>query len=556
MASQRQLGGLFLGLFICLGPVCGRVSWATDERAERVAKVLEEWSKPDAPGAAWIVVSDRQVIAQGAFGIANLEQRTPITAATRFNLGSMSKQFTALAVLRLEKEGKLSLDDSVHRWLPELPDYGKTITLRHLIHHTSGLQDWDQLLHLAGWRLEDVITNEQVLRIIRVSKELNFEPGERFAYSNSGYSLLAAVIERCAREPFSVWMTANVFQPLGLDGACVQDDVGMVLPQRAESYLAAGGGHFRHIPDNAAILGASSIYCSIEVFTKYLEAFDDPRRSELLARQTELAALNSGGANSYACGVELGHYKGFATVSHGGGWAGFRTLMLRFPERKLSIALFSNHGSIDPAPLVSQIADIYLGIESAISAKTARHEIELESSVLNRYVGQYELAPGLIISITKEGNQLMSQATGFPKEPLFAESKDAFFFKVEKSTMKFVEENAGVSRLVLNRQGQEMQARRMKLAPPSMEALAEYLGDYVNPDLETKITVRVQNGHLVASHIRHRDIELISTGVDTFAGDQWWLGQLIFKRDHEKRVIAFQVPGSRIRSVLFTRRER
>ncbi len=525
--------------------------------SERVARVLEVWKKPDAPGMAWVVVSNSMVLDRGALGLSNIEQRSPITTSTRFNIGSISKQFTALGVLKLQRQGKLSIEDLVSSYVPELPDYRAKITLRHLLHHESGLQDWDQLLHLAGWRLDDVIRPEQVLHLIVARKELNFHPGDRFAYSNSGYSVLATVIERVTHTQFSEWMRVNVFQALALNKFMLPDEPGLLIPQRADSYLPARGGRFKRMTDNAAIPGAGSIYCSIDEFADYLRAFDDPVRGKELAALNSWSQLNDGSTNNYASGVEIGRYRGRQTVSHGGGWAGFRTSMLRFPQEKLGIALFSNLGSVEPAPLVSRMADIYLGLQSEDlqdSAANQPREIDVDPEALDLLVGRYELAPGIVIHITKEDNQLMSEATGFPREPMFAQSRTSFFFKVENSTMTFsVQTNGTVAGLVLNRQGQSMSARRLKNESPERHLLAEYEGDYVNTELATKFSARIRNGRLMLFHSRQEDVELTPGPADVFLGNHWWISQLVFKRDAGKNVTEFEVSGARIRPVIFTK---
>jgi CubicO group peptidase (beta-lactamase class C family) len=539
----------FAAAFLAMHPAKG-----SDPKGERVETILREWHKPDAPGLAWAVVFDGKVIGQGAFGVADLEHRVPITSATRFNIGSMSKQFTALAVLQLAKEKKLALDDDVHRFVPELPSFGQKITLDQLIHHTSGLQDWDQIIHLAGIRLDDAITHAQVLKLICGRKELNFLPGAEFGYTNSGYSLLATVVERTTREAFARWMRAHVFQPLGLGEMYVQDRETAAMADRAESYVAAGTGTFRHIPDKTAILGASSIYCSMDEFVKYLRAFDDPARAAGLNDLTNKGRFNGGATNSYACGIYVGEHKGLTALSHEGGWAGFHTFMLRIPEKKLGVALFSNHGSLEPGSLVSQIADVYLGVDSIQPPRAARQEIAVDAETLDRYVGDYALSPSLIISITRDGDHLLSEATGHAREMMFAESKETFFFKVENSTITFVVDEKGLSsHLVVNRQGRTMEARRIVFPALSSEALGDYAGDYVSDELGSRFTVRAKGGGLCVVHARHGEIGLTATAPDHFTGDEWWLGQVIFQRNAENRVVAFAVPGSRIQPVRFTR---
>jgi CubicO group peptidase (beta-lactamase class C family) len=539
-------------VFLLFPLVLSPITAAATESSDKVANLVSIWNKAGAPGLAWVVISNRLILEQNQFGLANLEQGTPITSKTRFNIGSLSKQFTGFAVLKLAREGKLSLDQDIRATIPELPVYPQKITIRHLLHHTSGLQDWDQLLHLAGWELDDVITHEQLFHLIKSRDELLFPPGEKFLYSNSGYTLLATAIARATGREFGEWMSQNVFEPLGMRDAVIQSRSGTIIERRAASYENAGNGKFRQRIDNAAALGSGSVYCSIEDFAQYLQAWDDDALGRGLERLLEREPLSDGGANDYAFGLELGKYKGRSTIGHGGAWAGFRAFMLRFPEKHLSIALFSNHGSVDPWPLVSSMAAIYLGLDETNAPRIARRELELDSATLDAYVGQYELAPGLVMTITKENGHLASQATGFPREPLFAESRTNFFFEVEDSTIAFVAgQNGLVSHLILNRQGNLMEAKKNAPFTTTPEILREYLGDYFNHDLNATYQIRLRDGALVAVHSRHSAIPLLPAERDKFSGGEWWFGEVAFRRDRESRLSGFEIRGSRIKPVWF-----
>jgi hypothetical protein len=321
--------------------------------------------------------------------------------------------------------------------------------------------------------------------------------------------------------------------------------------------VAAGRGTFRHIPDKTAILGASSIYCSMDEFVKYLQAFDDPGRASRLTDLTKKGTFTGGATNSYACGIYVGEHKALTAISHEGGWAGFHTFMLRIPEKKLGVALFSNHGSIEPGSLVSQIADVYLGIETIEPPPSARREIALDAATLDHYVGDYALSPSLIISIVRDGNHLTSEATGHARERMFAESNETFFFKVENSTITFVPDGQGaVSHLIVNRQGRTMEARRIVFPRLSNETLAEYAGDYFNDELGSHFAVQRKDDHLVLAHARHGEMPLTPTAVDCFNGSEWWIGRVLFKRDTRNHVTSFEVPGSRIKPVVFCRKTR
>lgn len=182
----------------------------------KVDKLFTEWNKPDSPGAALAVIKDGSVIYKNGYGSANLEYNIPITPSTIFHVASVSKQFTAFAVVMLADQGKLSLDDDIRKHLPEIPDFGKTVTIQHLVHHISGMRDQWELLAMAGWRLDDVITKEHILTMVRHQRELNFNPGDEHMYCNTGYTLLAEIVERVTGQSFSEWTKANLFKPLGM----------------------------------------------------------------------------------------------------------------------------------------------------------------------------------------------------------------------------------------------------------------------------------------------------------------------------------------------------
>ncbi|NIO80107.1 MAG: serine hydrolase, partial [Candidatus Aminicenantes bacterium] len=180
---------------------------------EKVDKLFEKWNTIDSPGAAAAIIKDGMVIYRKGFGSAQLEYNIPITPSTVFHVASVSKQFTAMAISMLEAEGKLSINDDIRKHLPEVPDFGKTITIRHLLHHTSGIRDQWELLIMAGWRMDDVLTQNHIMELVKRQKELNFSPGERYMYCNTGYTLLAEIVSRASGKPFTQWTQENIFKP-------------------------------------------------------------------------------------------------------------------------------------------------------------------------------------------------------------------------------------------------------------------------------------------------------------------------------------------------------
>lgn len=331
--------------------------------AARVDAIFADVDSTRSPGAAVAVVKDGAVVLARGYGMADLEHGVPITLRTRFDVASVGKQLTAFAVLRLAEQGKLDLDDDYRKHLPEMPDFGSTITIRHLIHHTSGLRDYFALLNLMGVRPEeDSIRQDDVLRILARQKELNFEPGSEYLYSNSGYVLLATIVERVSGQSFHDWLYENIFDSLGMHATELGDDYRRLIPDRAESYARAGDS-FVNARTNYAAYGPGLTYTHVEDLARWLANLGDPKVGDASTIETMLTAkpLNSGEPNSYAFGLVLGEHRGHRIADHSGSWAGYRTFLLWVPDEKLGIVVLSNLAGFDAAGSARAVADVALG---------------------------------------------------------------------------------------------------------------------------------------------------------------------------------------------------
>jgi CubicO group peptidase (beta-lactamase class C family) len=228
-----------------------------------VDRLFAKWNKPDSPGAVIAIIKDGAIIYSRGYGMANLDYGMPNTPSTVFHLASVSKQFTAFAIYLSAQDGKLSLDDDIRKYLPELHDFGKRITIRHLLHHTSGLRDQWNLLALAGWRLEDVIRAEDVLDLIWRQKELNFDPGSAYLYSNTGYTLLGLIVERVSGKPLSEFAQERIFRPLGMAHTHFQNGYGTIVKDRAYSYERTGHGGYEYVALSYSTVGPSSLFSTV-----------------------------------------------------------------------------------------------------------------------------------------------------------------------------------------------------------------------------------------------------------------------------------------------------
>ncbi|MEZ4425771.1 MAG: serine hydrolase domain-containing protein [Gemmatimonadota bacterium] len=349
----------------------------------------------DAPGAAVLVRQGGAVVHRAGYGTAHMDHAIPITPATVFDIASISKQFGAMTALLLAADGTLDLDADVRTWVPELPDFGRTITPRHLLHHTSGIRDWPHTMGLGGVEMSDVISYEKILRMLFHQQALNFDPGAEYAYSNTGYNLLALTLERASGMSFRALTEARIFAPLGMTHTHFSDNTNEIVPGRAESYAPVEGGWERRVNQLSA-LASSSLHTTIDDFTRWMENFETARVGgpEIVGRMRERAVLNGGDTIDYAYGLVVGAYRGLPTFRHGGSWAGYRTEFVRFPEQDLSIAVFCNFSTCDPGGRAQRIAEAWLEdqMEPAPEQPAPRERPEplrLTAEQLAAYTGAY-----------------------------------------------------------------------------------------------------------------------------------------------------------------------
>ncbi|MXZ10535.1 MAG: beta-lactamase family protein [Gemmatimonadetes bacterium] len=385
----------------------------------KVDQVFAEWDKPDSPGAALSVIKDGEIIYKRGYGMANLEYDIPISPTTIFDIASVSKQFAGFAIATLLHEGKLSLDDDIRIHLPDVPDFGTKITIRHLVHHTSGLRDWVQALVIAGGEMDDVISFKHILKMVRRQKELNFEPGTAFLYSNTGYNLLAEIVEKITGDSFREWTDANIFKPLAMTSTHFHDDHEMIVKNRAYSYLSVKDDGFKNAVNNLTALGSSSLYSTVEDLLKWILNFDDARigGQAVVEQMHQQGILNNGKQISYAFGLDIGEYRALKTVGHSGSWRGFRSHLIRFPAQKFGIVILCNLDTFTPLNLAKKIADIYLADVLAPEAPepdtqpSERTETEsLSPEQLSEFEGDYyteELDTTYTIGV--RGDRLVAQ---------------------------------------------------------------------------------------------------------------------------------------------------
>lgn len=527
-----------------------------------IDQLFETWKSLKTPGSSVAVTRDGKIVFAKGYGSADLENDIPIIQSTVFNIASVSKQITAFAILLLEKDGKLTIDDDIRKFVPEVPDFGYKITLRHLMTHTSGLREQAGLLTMAGWRLDDVITMDHVLRLVSQQKELNFNPGNEFEYCNTGYSLLAEVVARVSGQSFAEYTRKNIFEPLKMNNTLFCDDYEKIVKKRAYSFRQDSTGYKKCIL-NDVVVGSSSLLSTAEDLCLWAMNFEKPvvGNTEIINIMNQPAVLNNGQILPYAFGQFYGKYKNLNFFAHSGSDGGYRAYFLRFPDQKFSVAVLSNYDSFNPSDLAYKLTDVYLKDQlrsdtqekgSADSNEVVTKSVEVSSEILKTYCGQYEFQPGFVAIISYENDKLFMEAPGNRKIQLTPYSPAEFIVLGAPVKITFYkDENGKPIKLGINQRGNESFAARLPDFDPARVDLTEFTGDFYSRELSSTYSLNVRSGKLIASHFRTGDIVLIPVMTDNFSTDKWWFNQIEFVRDESKKITGLKVSDVGVRNLRF-----
>ncbi|HSL72226.1 MAG TPA: serine hydrolase domain-containing protein, partial [Longimicrobiales bacterium] len=342
----------------------GMLSAQQPDPAAGLDQIFARWNSGTSAGCAVAIARPGQPVLARAYGLADLEHEVKNRPETVFEAGSVSKQFTAAAVILLAQDGKLSLSDDVRKYVPELPDYKTTITLRHLLNHTSGLRDWGVVAGIAGWpRGRRAHTHEHVVDILSRQRALNFPPGTEYSYSNSGYNLLAVIVERVSGMPFAEFTRKRLFEPLGMAHTQWRDDFTRIVKDRAMGYSSGrGGGPWTNDMPFENVHGNGGLLTTVGDLLIWNESLNTAKLgSAFIEEMHRQGVLNNKRTISYASGLMVGQYNGTRAVTHTGSTAGYRAFLARYPEKGLSTAILCNAGNANPGALGNLVAAIFLG---------------------------------------------------------------------------------------------------------------------------------------------------------------------------------------------------
>jgi CubicO group peptidase (beta-lactamase class C family) len=539
--------------------------------ANRLDSLLAGLCPTGAPGFSVAVRQHGKPVYEKGYGLANLEYDVPVTPQTIYHVASVSKQFTAMALVLLEEDGKLSLEDDIHKYLPELPDYGHPVTIRQLLQHTSGIRDQWQTLALAGWRLDDIITQDQILRVLFRQKELNFVPGTRHLYSNGGYTLAAEIARRVSGKRFPDFCKERIFDPLNMAHTHFHLDNRLIVHDRAYSYSKNGSG-YQAEPLNYANVGATSLFTTAPDLVRWLDNFRDPKVGgpRAIARQQEQAILADGSKIDYALGVSIGNHRGLKTISHGGADAGYRSFVLWFPQQELGVAVLTGLASFDCPATAFKVADALLADKLAPEPKPAappavpaapeQHKyVKVDPGILKQFAGSYKLDAGMTVSFSEREGRLIAEVPGEEKQELHPLATNRFSVEAPAGELVFSAQQSGPMRLKFTHADGGPTVTGERIASDSSEPktndLEAFPGVYWSDELETQYTIKLKDGKLTAEHIRHGTIDLSPTKMpDQFSTHEWFMEQVKFQRDPSNHLTGVTLGGGRLTGILFKRK--
>jgi len=531
---------------------------------QKIDSLFISWNQPNHPGGSVGIMKEGKVIFSRAYGLASLEYLVPNTPDTRFNIASVSKQFTCMGIVLLHIQGKLSFDDDVRKYLPELPVFEDPITIRHLIHHTSGMRSLHALLEMAGWRGDDSRTNEDLFRFMKNQKDLNFKPGEEYLYCNTGYMLMADIIEKITEEKFAVWMHDNVFEPLEMINTYVEDDYSRVVPVNATSYYGSASHGFSRAVEYWGYVGSGNIHSTTNDLLAWMTNFYHPQKDweEAFQLMQSQGILNNGDTLDYAFGININKYKGNRRISHGGSIGGYLSLIQAFPDHELNIAILTNFPSSNIGSKLNRISNILLNLDADVEPVLITDD-SIPSKLLSneelvifcghywneksRYARKIYLKDDTLRYFRPESAESKLIPVG---DNTFQMSNVAFVIRVSFEILP------NKRRVMIVQVDDDDPIISESYDPPEITSglLNSYTGRYYSPELDTHYSLYVQGDSLLmGNQSRHGDFEIRIIREDDLEGKLRVFRGIKVKRDKKKRILGLLVSNGRVRNLWFVK---
>ncbi|HLM03511.1 MAG TPA: serine hydrolase domain-containing protein [Pyrinomonadaceae bacterium] len=541
-----------------------------NEAAKKVDAFLSQWDKNDMPGCAVGAVKDGRLVYKRAFGMANLDYDVPNTTSTLFNLASSSKPFTAASIALLAQQGKLSLDDDIRKYLPEMPKYDETITIRHLIHHSSGIREYQALLLFGGQTPDNALSDKTILNLLARQKNISFKPGTKHQYSNSNYHLLGIIVGRVSGKSLRAFAEENIFKPLGMKNTLFFDNRNEVVKNRASGYMVGPDKSVRVRASLFDLVGGGGVLTTVEDLYLWDQNFHEPKigNKELIGLLTTPGVLNSGEKMGYAFGLFHNKYKGLPVIKHSGNMSGYRSQIVSFPEQKFTAIALCNNSAIFPSVIAEKLADIYLEGQlkpDAPSQKTVAETlppaIALPEKEALRYAGIYaNPETGKVFKLGVKDGKLINSGLLQYEIPVMPVSENRLLIvegaNVTELNPVFSASGTISEIKILTKSGKPDVFVPVKPPLDSPEALSEYAGTYYSDELDADFKLTLQGNNLSLQIGENLKPTLAAAYADVFtaAGGQI---NLSFTRDDKGKIAGFvfnsAADGREVKGITFKR---
>lgn len=531
------------------------------KKAKVIDNIFSKWNAGNIPGAALGVMKEGELIYAKGYGMANLEYDIPNSSNSVFRIGSTSKQFTAACIIHLEEQGKLALDNTLQEYFTDFPAYAKDITIRHLLHHTSGIRDYLTLAYLKGYTDNHYYQDSDIMQWLVNQQGLNFNPGDAYSYSNSGYWLLGQVVQKVSGMNMAEYAEKEIFQPLGMSNTHFHNDHTQIVKNRASGYAPSEDGSFKISMTTLDMIGDGGIFTTINDIKKWDDAFytSDHFSQQFWDKMTKTGTLNNGEPIDYAAGLVIGTYKGLKTISHGGAFAGFRADLIRFPEERVTIAIFANRGDANPTAMGYQVADIVLQdklkSEEKVDppAEPVDDDVPTDAFEMSQLVGKYEVQPGIAVSFSIKGDALHAfQGWNGAEYPIERVSGNTFQIPADPS-IKFTFSNLyeGFAQLLtVDQGGKKSTHKRMEEPGASSVSLQDFAGDYYSQELDAVYRFFVEGDKLRLVIRNHDPVDLDDLKEDHFT---YRVNVFRFKRSNGT-VSGFELDAGGLKNLGFSKK--
>ena len=537
---------------------CGEI-----KKSVEIDRIFSDWNNPNTPGCALGIIKDGKLVYARGYGIANLEYEIPITENSVFRIASNSKQFTAACIVLLVEQAKISLDDKLSYYYPEFPDYATKITIRHLLNHTSGIRDYLALAQLKGLDHNDYYEDFDVMEWLINQNDLNFIPGDEYLYSNSGYWLLGQIVNKVSGTDMAEFAKSELFDPLGMGNTHFHNDHTKIVENRASGYEPDKNGGYQISMTNLNMIGDGGIFTTINDMKKWDDAYYDYSilSEEFWSMMTQKGILNNGDTLSYASGLRIETYKGQKTIVHGGGFVGFRSSFVRFPEQKFSVVIFSNRRDANLSKMSMEVAEIFL-IDKLIHRQfdSDNDEVIKKSDTIEfskeQITGHYELDSTSYEVIVK---------IGINNDSLFVtqqwDDSSYYISKVTGNTYQTQTDNSNITFIFSNlkdglaqkfkgtHDGINYYYNRRKHFEHSIIDLDEYSGNYYSKELDITYQLFVKDEKIAILIGNNTPVVLSVYDTDQML---YKLNKLRFDRIRGK-ISGFELDAGRLKNLKFSK---